>query len=106
VQEEATECFVYMTFGNTCAPENAPKEELKRLDESAKRMNALAFEIGKNIGMTTDAMIARMQMVIPDQMKLTERKCVNFASLFARYGQRCKLVGEHPETVFMEYMNK
>ncbi len=62
--------------------------------------------VGKRIGMTTDAMPSRLKMALEDQAKLTEGKCVNFASLLTRYADRCKLLGEHPEAVFHEYMKK
>ena len=106
VQQEITECVAYLRFGVTCAPETATKEDLKPTEKSIERMTDLAVQIGNEIGMTTDAMLNRLQIAIQGQMKLTERKCVNFSSLLAIYGQRCKLVGEHPETIFMEYMNK
>jgi hypothetical protein len=107
VQGELTECIAYWQLAKGCAPENAKDEELKQVDRIIAHMDTLAFEVGKNIGMTDDAMVARLKIAFSDLAKLTDQKvCVNWPSLLMRYGQRCKLLGEHPEAVFSEYMSK
>ena len=37
-------------------------------------MDTLAFEVGKNIGMTDDAMVARLKIAFSDLAKLTDQK--------------------------------
>ena len=66
----------------------------------------LFIAVGSEIGMTTDAMASRLKMVADDQAKLTNGKCVNFASLATRYTARCKMLGEHPEKAMQEYLSK
>jgi hypothetical protein len=106
VQDEITQCAAFWQFFRACAPEGAKEEELQQAEQIAKHMSDLAVVIGMKIRMTQDAMTSRLKMAMEDQAKLTEGRCVNFASLAARYTARCKILGEHPEAVFREYMNK
>ena len=106
VQEELAACIGYFNVAKTCAPEGATTDELKRMDRIIDHMDTLAFAVGSRIGMTQDAMLSRLKMAIADQAKLMQGKCINFASLMTRYMDRCKLLGESPEAVFLEYMKK
>jgi hypothetical protein len=38
-------------------------------------------------------------------MTLAKNDCVNFSSLLARYGRRCKHVMDDPDSILIEYMN-
>jgi hypothetical protein len=105
VQEELTACVAYFNFGKNCAP-IGKEEEAKQMDPTIEHMMTLALTVGSRIGMTQDAMLSRLKMTLEDQAKLTEGKCLNFASLLTRYASRCKLLGEHPEAVFLEHMKK
>jgi hypothetical protein len=106
VQEEITQCAAFWQFFRACTPEGVKNEDAEQAERIAKYFSDLAVDIGVKIGMTQDAMVSRLKMVMEDQAKLTKGKCVNFSSLGARYTARCKALGEHPETVFLQYMNK
>ncbi|MGH6673883.1 MAG: hypothetical protein ACRECV_18190 [Xanthobacteraceae bacterium] len=103
VQYELTQCAAVWQFLTACAPEGAKVEETKRV---ARHFSELAVAVGTEIGMTQDAMNSRLKIVMEDQAKLIEGKCINFSSLAIRYLDRCKGLGEHPEAAFREYMNK
>ena len=96
----------YFQFAKTCAPEFAKQDELQQVDRIINHFNGLAVVMGKTIGMTQDAMIARLKLALEAQAKLTEGKCVNFASLLTRYADHCKVLGENPEAVVRDYMAK
>jgi hypothetical protein len=106
VQYEITQCAAFWQFTRACAPYEAKAEEVQQAERVAKHFSDLAVVIGMKIGMTQDAMISSLKMAMEDQAKLTEGKCVNFSSLAMRYTARCKILGEHPEAAFLEYMNK
>jgi hypothetical protein len=106
VQEELTNCTAYWQRFKACAPENATKAQLEQVDRIIKQFTNLSFEVGDNIGMTSDAMLSRLKMAIEDQNELTEGKCVNFASLTTRYLNRCKALAEKPDAAFRGYMEK
>jgi hypothetical protein len=106
VQDEITQCAAFWQILRACVPDGAKAEEVRQGDRVAKYFSDLAVEIGMKIGMTQDAMVSGLKMAIEDQAKLTEGNCVNFSSLAVRYTTRCKILGEHPEAAFHEYMNK
>jgi len=106
VQYEMTQCAALWQFLRACVPENAKAEDVRHAEQVAKYFSELAVTTGLRIGMTQDAMNSRLKMVMEDQAKLIEGKCVNFSSLAIRYLDRCKALGEHPETMFQEHMNK
>jgi hypothetical protein len=106
VQEELTACAAYFQFGKRCAPDNATREQLQQADKVFDHFMTLAYTTGKTLGMTDDAMLARLKMALQDQTQLTEGKCVNFASLLSRFADHCKRLGEDPKSVLQEYMAK
>ena len=106
VQEELTACTAVWHFAKTCAPENASEDELKRADEIITHFTDLALSVGSNIGMSQDAMLSRFKMAVENQARITGGKCINNASLMARYLTRCKLIAENPQAAFREYMAK
>jgi hypothetical protein len=79
---------------------------LDQADRAIKLFTDLAFEVGDNIGMTSDAMASRLKMAIETQNELTEGKCANLAPLTSKYFSRCKAVAEKPGAAFREYMAK
>jgi hypothetical protein len=107
VQQEITYCAAFWQIFRACAPAAAKADEVQQAERVAKYFSDLAFVIGTKIGMTQDAMMSRLKMAMEDQSKLTEGKiCVNFSSLAVRYTARCKVLGDHPEAAFRDYMNK
>ena len=105
VQQEITTCAAFLSFGRACAPEDATPELAARLSKTIDYFTAMATEVGNRIGMTQDAMQSRLKMELDDQSKLLRGSCVNYSSLMERHINRCKFVGEHPEQVYLEYLN-
>jgi hypothetical protein len=105
VQMELSVCIAYFNFAMQCAPE-AMKDEVKAFEPTIESMSDFAHKIGTSIGMTQDAMIARLKLATEEQATIIAGKCVNFSSLITRHAARCKLLGEHADSVYDEYMNK
>lgn len=106
VQYEITQCAAFWQLLRACMPEDAKPEQVQQAKKVTEHFSELAITIGKEIGMTQDAMISRLKMALEDQSKLTQGKCLNFSSLAERHLARCKALGEHPEGAFHKYMNK
>jgi hypothetical protein len=106
VQEELTNCTAFWQRVKACAREDTTKEQLEQADRAIKLFTDLAFEVGDNIGMTSDAMASRLKMATENQNDLTEGKCGNLAPLMSKYFNRCKAVAEKPGAAFREYMAK
>jgi hypothetical protein len=105
VQQELTKCVVFFQFGKTCAPDDATPESVARVSKMIDYFDAMAIEVGNRIGMTEDAMQSRLKMELDEQNKLLQGSCVNYPSLMERHIKQCKIVGEHPEQVYFEYLN-
>jgi hypothetical protein len=105
LQMEMTVCAAYYSQMKACI--GAQNESLnvstqKTVDLPTKQL----FNVGKNIGVSQDAMLSRLQMAQDEQTKLLKGDCINIASLFARHADRCKLVVENANAVLKEYMSK
>lgn len=105
VQMELSVCVAYFSIVKECAPESM-KEEAKEFDRTIKYMTDMAYKIGAGLGMTTDAMLGRLQMAYEDQGKLLNKSCLNTASLYRRHAARCKQLGENMGSVLDEYLKK
>lgn len=103
VEMELSMCIAYFGFAKQCAPEGA-KEQAKAFDPTIDFMMSMAFKIGQSIGMTEDAMLARMKLAADQEGDLIAGKCVNFSSLLMRYAARCKKAGENLDSIYNEYM--
>jgi hypothetical protein len=100
IQMEATQCWAYFEFVKHCA-ENDKRTDLVNLaDSSIQSAKKIAFLYGTTHRMTPDAMTSRFKMALEEQKELIASSCVNLASLYVRYGKRCKEVIEHPDAVY------
>jgi len=106
VQMELTACIAYFNFLIRCSPKEMEAETARQLDPTLKFMNKTAFEIGKTIVMTDDAMTSRVKMALEDQMNVMQKSCTNFSSLYVRHGKRCKQGGENLDSIYDEYLKK
>ena len=101
---EITTCIVYNMIGRVCLSNN------KALyDQISARINVLeeaAVTLGQKIGMTEDAMGARLRMETTRQRKLTQDNCVNIASLMERHADRCDHLSNDPVSILEEYLRR
>ena len=105
VQEDVITCVAYLNFEKICLPKNAKPDELNHMDQMIDHLNHLALTIASRIGTKRGMMFSRLRQAMKDQADLTEGSCTNLPSLTTRYMDRCKLLGEHPDASFREYMN-
>jgi hypothetical protein len=103
-QYELTTCLAFFSISNECVKLDA-KNDIK-LEKVINELNDHAVDFGKSIGMTDDAILARVALQISEQKKLINSDCTNLASLLARYTDRCKRIYNHPDEVMKEFMGK
>jgi hypothetical protein len=105
LQMEYSVCIAYYNMEKICAPDELKAKAAHDLDPIIKTLTETAYLIGSKIGMTNEAMGARLKMSYDDAGQRMRHSCINFAAEYERHGQRCKLLAEHPDQIFYEYMN-
>jgi 2-keto-4-pentenoate hydratase len=110
VQYEMTTCAAFNMFARQCFINRGRiNEDAKAIQLATTSMQRLlddAQRIGRSIGMTEDAMASRLNIEAKAMMTLAKNDCVNFSSLLARYGRRCKQVMDDPDSILIEYLNR
>jgi hypothetical protein len=106
VQEDVITCVAYFNFEKVCVLKNAKPDELNHMNKIIDKMNHLALTIASRIGTKRGMLLSGLRQAMKEQADLTKGSCTNLTSLTTRYKDRCKLLGEHPEASFREYMNK
>lgn len=106
LQMEYSVCIAYFNIIKGCAPVGKEADAEASFGPTIKMMTDMAFRIGSNVGMTQDAMLARLKMAYEEQGKIMNNNCINAASLYTRYAARCKQLGENADSIFEEYMKK
>ena len=106
LQMEYSICIVYYNMEKLCAPDDMKAKVAHDLDPIIKILTDTAYQIGSRIGMTNEAMVARLRLSYDDAGERINHTCINFSSEYGRHGQRCKLLSEHPDQIFYEYLNK
>jgi hypothetical protein len=107
VQEEYTRCATYFRALIACSPPATKKEAEAQIYPTVKVFEETAVTIGRELGMTQDAMEQRLKRVFDEQNQLTNNKvCLIIDSLVARLAAPCKELGEHADRVLEKYMRK
>ncbi len=106
LQMDYATCLSYYNVLKSCAPKAKEAEAAKEYDPIVDRLTEKSFGAGKTIGMTSNAMVARITAAGDEQMKFMQNSCDNLASLSTRHGGQCKKVVENPDAVLQEYLDK
>jgi hypothetical protein len=106
VQGEMVACMAYYSIVKQCFAQEPDRTLYDQTSQIFDRLNGLSVKVGKTIGMTADAMLARLQMNLDEQMQLTGKSCLNISSLFVRYSDRCKQVVENADSILLQYLNR
>jgi hypothetical protein len=99
-------CIAYYNMQKACAPDNMKAEVARSVDPTVKILMDTVYKIGSTIGMTDEAMIARLKMSYDEAGERTKHSCINFSAEYVRHGQRCKLLAEHPDQIFYDYLKR
>ena len=96
-QHELTICAAYYSVVETCAPPARKQEAAKTAGVIASELTMIMGVIGLRIGMTKDAITARLRLAFA---RITDNKvCLNFDSLIIRRANRCRQLYENPDAI-------
>jgi hypothetical protein len=105
VQSEMSECMSYYSLVKECVGTRDPTLAAQT-QRTIEALTSRLLKLGPAIGMTQDAMLARLKMMQNDQRQLISNDCVNMSSLFVRKAARCKQVVESGDSILDEYLHK
>lgn len=105
VQHEMSTCVAFYTFMRGCVAQRDPTLTATT-DQIIQRLTVSKASVGQSIGMTLDAMRSRSQMELDNMTALTNNSCTNVSSLMHRHLNRCRMVVENPDSIFLEYLNR
>jgi hypothetical protein len=97
---EMSECAVYFLITATCLegnPEPRTPQLIKDLKEQAGKIGALAIKTGRIVGVTDDAVGARMRLTRDDMMKSLNNNCTNIAVLLEKYTNFCQALTQNAD---------
>jgi hypothetical protein len=107
LSHEYTICAAYYTIIADCLDNEAKSVELaKTYNKNAAILLDRALVLGEQIGLKTEAVTARLQIAMDEQMVAIESNCVNNSVLYVKYGEQCKKIAEDFEGAFKEYFDK
>jgi hypothetical protein len=105
VQSEMSECMSYYSLVKECVGTKDPTLAAQT-QKTVEVLSSRLVKLGSSIGMTQDAMLARLKMMQNEQRQLVNNNCVNMSSLFTRKAARCKQVVENGDSILNEYLHK
>jgi hypothetical protein len=104
VRSEMSECMSYYSLVKECV---GTKDQTlaAQTQKTVEVLSSRLVRLGSSIGMTQDAMLARLKMMQDEQRQLVNNNCVNMSSLFSRKAARCKQVVENGDSILDEYLH-
>lgn len=108
ISGEMLECSVYFQIAASCVrghPDpNVPKL-IADLKARSEKIGILGMKIGRTVGVTDDAVAARMKLMNVDMMKRLNNNCTNISILLERYSDFCKQLVENADPRLDEIMH-
>jgi hypothetical protein len=102
---EMMECGQYFVIGSVCV-KKYPNPQAEALSDNYHRMSdevlKLGFAVGHSIGISQEALLARMRLTHQNLMDSIRTDCGNFSVLLERYGTFCKMLNDHPDQRFRQ----
>lgn len=93
LQEQFTTCSVFYEVSGSCVG-GSDSQLVIQMNQSADLMRQGAIMLGGQIGMTSDAMVSRYQMIMRRFRDDMQSDCVNISSILQRYAQACRRLSE------------
>jgi hypothetical protein len=104
---EMLECSVYFLVSATCLegnPDPRIPQMIKNLNEQASKIGQLAITTGRIVGVTDEAVGARMKLMRDDLLKRLNNNCTNIATLLEKYTNFCKALTENADPRLAELL--
>jgi hypothetical protein len=104
LQSQMSACLVFYQRVVTCA--EGDKELAGIFNAASLILAAAARSIGKRIGMTDEAIIARWKLIDQNQLRTMKNSCVNIALLMEDYLVSCKALVDGSASVLNEFLTR
>jgi hypothetical protein len=97
VHQDMTSCIAYFKIVEQCLAQN-PKfsETAVGYRKAANDLLGKSSLLGKEVGLSDDAMQSRLKLAASDMMQLLQNDCVNISSLLERHSDRCTALALDP----------
>jgi hypothetical protein len=100
LSSEMIECGQYFLIASTCI-KNFPNPQAATVASdyraASDQITQFAYEIGKSVGLTAEALAARMRLANSQLLKNTNNNCTNISILQERYATFCNNLKQHPQ---------
>lgn len=95
--QDMTDCIAYFKITAQCLAQT-PKfsQSAVGYGQAADALLEKSFILGKEVGLSDDAMQSRLKLAVDDMMGLLQSNCVNISSLLSRHSERCIAVARDP----------
>jgi hypothetical protein len=90
------DCFSYHLVSKQCASKTATEAELAQVQNMAQVAKEGAVVIGKTIGMSDEALAARLKLSMESVVQLIQNDCVNIDVLLVKYATFCQELEQSP----------
>jgi hypothetical protein len=105
VESELSYCIGYFTIVKQCIG-NQDAKLSEHTEQVIRLVGERAIELGLDIGMSNEAILARSSASKEEQLALMQHSCATIKPVVDRYGNRCKEVLLHQDAVLKEYLNR
>jgi hypothetical protein len=103
VVSELQECSVYFVLSPTCFAEQSPAMA-RDYRAAADRIGVLALKVGRSVGLSTEAFLARHSLLSEEMMDAIQKSCVNIAVLQRRYAKFCLRLSQDTDSRLKEWI--
>jgi len=102
LQSQMSICLVFYQRVVTCG--EGDKELTDIFSAASLILATAARSIGRRIGMTDEAMIARLKLIDQSHRQTIKNSCVNIASLIESFTEPCKTLVDGSASVLNEFL--
>jgi hypothetical protein len=105
LSSEMIECGQYFLTFWACFrefPSQQAQATANTYRQASDQISQRAFEIGKSVGLSVEALAARMRLANESLSKEINKNCTNFSVLQERYGTFCKNLNDNSDQRFRE----
>lgn len=95
LQSKLSQCSVYYALAVECMGDNNLETKNAAITATNK-LNVSSIKIGREAGMSDDAMLSRAIIHSDQFAQLLAESCTNFSSAIVRYGETCRIAVKNP----------
>ena len=98
--------MAFLMVTNGCFDPKRDAAQIKQSNAALEYLTELALKIGSGLQMSSDAMAARIELSMKEQVTIMEGNCINLASVINRHGAICKKVIASPDDVYNDLLKE